>query len=96
MITCSVIGATSFTGAELIRILANHPHVKIGCLTTRSEEKILARDLVPALGKTSDLVIEKFNFEKVAAISDIVFVTLPHTLAMEVSGDFFDDLEGTC
>ena len=91
MITCSVIGATSFTGNELIRILAHHPHVKIGSLTTRSDEKIYARDMVSALGKTNDLVIEKYNFQKVVKNSDVVFITLPHTLAMKVAGEFYDE-----
>jgi N-acetyl-gamma-glutamyl-phosphate reductase len=91
MLTCSVVGATSFTGGELIRILARHPHVKIGFLTTRSEERVYARDLVPALGKASDLVIEKFHFQKVVKHSDVVFLTLPHTLAAEVGGDFYDE-----
>ena len=59
MLTCSVVGATSFTGNELIRILVRHPHVKIGFLTTRSDEHVYARDLVPTLGKANDLVIEK-------------------------------------
>ena len=91
MLTCSVVGATSFTGNELIRILARHPHVKIGSLTTRSEEKIYARDIVPSLGKANDLVIEKFNFHKVARSSDVVFVTLPHTFAMKIAGGFYDE-----
>lgn len=91
MITCSVIGATSFTGGELIRILSVHPHIKIGVLTTRSEEPFLARELVPSLGKTSDLTIEKYHFHKVAKISDVVFITLPHTLAMKVAGEFYDE-----
>lgn len=91
MITCSVVGATSFTGSELIRILSHHPHVKVGSLTTRSDEKIYARDLVPALGKANDLVVEKYNFQKVARNSDVVFITLPHTLAMKTAGEFFDE-----
>lgn len=91
MIACSVVGATSFTGNELIRILARHPHVKIGSLTTRSEERIYARDMVPALGKTNDLVIEKYNFQKVVKNSDVVFITLPHTLAMKIAGEFYDE-----
>ncbi len=91
MITCSVVGATSFTGNELIRILSRHPHVKIGSLTTRSDEKIYARELIPALGKANDLLIEKFNFQKVAKISDVIFITLPHTLAMKVAGNFYDE-----
>ena len=91
MLTCSVVGATSFTGNELIRILVRHPHVKIGFLTTRSEEHVYARDLVPQLGKANDLVIEKFHFRKVAKHSDVVFLTLPHTLAMGIGGDFYDE-----
>ena len=91
MVTCSVIGATSFTGGELIRILSKHPHVKIGSLTTRSDDAIPARELVPTLPKSSHLIIEKYNFHKVAKISDIVFITLPHTLAMKVAGEFYDE-----
>ncbi|OGW87574.1 MAG: N-acetyl-gamma-glutamyl-phosphate reductase [Omnitrophica bacterium RIFCSPLOWO2_01_FULL_45_10b] len=89
MLRCSVVGATSFTGNELIRILARHPHVKVGTLTTRSEERIRARDVVPTLGKANDLVIEKFDFRKVLRNSDVVFITLPHTLAMNIAGDFY-------
>ena len=89
MQTCSIIGATSFTGCELIRILSRHPYVKIGFLTTRSEEPIDARRLVPTLGKTSQLKIETYHFKKVAQASDVVFLTLPHTTAMNVASDFF-------
>ena len=90
MIACSIVGATSFTGNELIRILSRHPHVKIGSLTTRSDEKIFARDIVPSLGKTNDLLIEKYNFQKIIRTSDVVFIALPHTLAMKVAGEFYD------
>ncbi len=86
MITCSIVGATSYTAAELIRLLARHPHVKVGSLTSRSEEKILIHDLVPALPKDSDLQIEKLDLKKISQISDVVFLTLPHMCAMEVAG----------
>ncbi len=90
MLNCSVIGATSFTGNELIRILARHPRARIAALTTRSEEKIYARDLVPALGKASELVIERYEFKKVAQKSDVVFLTLPHTEAAKTAADFYE------
>ena len=38
----------------------------------------------------TDLVIEKFNLAKVARDSDVIFVTLPHTLAMKIAGDLYD------
>lgn len=88
MYTCSVIGATGYTGSELIRILATHPRVKIAHLTTRSDEKINARTLVPTLGKQSHYVIEKKDMRRVARESDVLFVALPHTSAMEVVPSF--------
>jgi N-acetyl-gamma-glutamyl-phosphate reductase len=90
LVTCSVVGATSLTGNELIRLLANHPRVRIASLTSRGDDRVYARELVPSLGKTNDLTIEKFNFKKVAQKSQVVFLTLPHTLTMKIAGDFYD------
>lgn len=90
MLTCSIIGATSYTGGELIRILARHPRVRIGALTTRSEEKIPARDLVPSLGKMSPLVIAKLDLKEVGRISDVVFLTLPHTETVRFAAGLYE------
>ena len=87
MIRCSVVGATGYTGAELIRILARHPHAKIAHLTTRSDEKIKASSIVPSLGKANDYTIQKKNLRDVAEDSDVIFLALPHTSAMDVAGD---------
>ncbi len=91
MLTCSVVGATGYTGAELIRLLSKHPRVKIAHLTTRSEEKIKASALVHGLGKLTDYVIEKKNLKQVAHDSDVVFLALPHTGAMEVLPQFLKE-----
>ncbi len=91
MVTCSIVGATSYTGNELIRILVKHPQIKIGCLTSRSNEQISVRDMIPSLGLADDLVVQKFDFKKMSKISDVVFLTLPHTAAMEFGGKFFDE-----
>jgi len=70
--------------------LANHPHVKIGSLTSRSDERIAAADLVPSLGKANELWVEKFNLGKLVRSSEVVFITLPHTLAMKVAGELYE------
>lgn len=90
MVNCSVVGATSYTGAELIRILVRHPQVKIGCLTSRTENGLPVRELIPSLDKSDQHVIEQFNFKRVLAASDVVFLTLPHTSAMKFGGDFYE------
>ncbi len=88
---CSVIGATGYTGAELIRILAVHPNVKIAHLTTRGEEALPARSIVPSLDKSQNLVIKKTAHKEVLRDSDVVFLALPHTMAMETASEFLKD-----
>ena len=36
MISAGIIGASGYTGEELVKILQNHPDVKIQALTSRS------------------------------------------------------------
>jgi N-acetyl-gamma-glutamyl-phosphate reductase len=68
---------------ELVRILARHPHVKIGFLTTRDDQKMQAGALVRGLGKSDKHTIEKRSFAEVVRGSDVVFLALPHTTAMD-------------
>lgn len=51
MVNCAVLGATGYTGAELVKILLRHPRVKITALTTRQEAEIPLRNLIPGLPK---------------------------------------------
>ena len=44
----SIIGATGYVGAELVRGFANHPEVEFKYLTSRSFEGQLFSDIYPA------------------------------------------------
>lgn len=37
MIKVGIVGGTGYTGVELLRLLAQHPKVKIKAITSRSE-----------------------------------------------------------
>lgn len=90
MIQCAIIGATGYTGIELARILLRHPRVRISALTTRQEDPPAASGLLPELPKDSSLALEKFSFKELLKRSDILFVCLPHTEAMEVVAQFYE------
>jgi N-acetyl-gamma-glutamyl-phosphate reductase len=47
------------------------------------------RSLIPDLPKGSGLKLENFRFGKVVAESDVVFITLPHTEAMEIGSKLY-------
>lgn len=89
MIACAVVGATGFTGAELVRILLGHPRVRLTALTTRQEVAIPLKSLVPGVSKKDPLMIRKFSFPEIRRVADVVFLALPHTEAMEVAARFF-------
>jgi len=78
-----ILGASGYTGAELVRILARHPQVEIRLLTAdRQAGKPLA-EVFPQFGhlKLPDLVkIEAADW----SVVDLVFCALPHGTTQEV------------
>lgn len=88
MINCSVVGATGYTGIELVKILLRHREVNVAELTTRQKEPIPLRKLVPSLPPETDLEIREYSFDAVKRRSDVVFLCLPHTEAMETADRF--------
>ena len=55
LITVGVVGATGYTGVELLRLLAGHPGVEIKIVTSRSEAGRPVADLFPNLRGHIDL-----------------------------------------
>jgi N-acetyl-gamma-glutamyl-phosphate reductase len=84
MISVGIIGASGFTGAELLRICANHPHFEVKYATGDSQAGTLARSLYPSLAATyPNLVFEEFELGKALAC-DVLFLGLPHEASLEL------------
>lgn len=78
----AIIGASGYTGAELIRILINHKKVEISALVANSNAGQKITQLYPHLihYNLPDLKkIEEIDFTKI----DVVFGCLPHTTSQE-------------
>lgn len=48
MIKVGIIGASGYAGAELYRLLLNHPHVEIVAISSQSYEGKMISDLYPS------------------------------------------------
>jgi N-acetyl-gamma-glutamyl-phosphate reductase len=84
MISVGIIGASGFTGAELLRICAAHPHFDVKFATGDSQAGTLARSLYPSLAATyPNLVFEEFDLEKALAC-DVLFLGLPHEASLDL------------
>jgi len=88
MIKVAIVGASGYTGVELLRILVRHPEVEISCVTSRQHEGLPISQVFPSLHGFCDLVCEPLNVAEIAAKSDLVFTALPHKSAMEVVPGF--------
>jgi N-acetyl-gamma-glutamyl-phosphate reductase len=78
-----ILGASGYTGAELIRFLMQHPHVEIIGLSAERHAGQKLAEVFPHLGiyNLPDLVhIDELNFMK----CDLVFCALPHGTTQKV------------
>ena len=80
----SVIGATGYTGAELVKILLKHPQVEIETITSQSFANKKISEIYPSL--ITDLVCQELNINKIALSSSFIFTALPHQTSMEIVG----------
>ncbi len=86
----AVIGASGYTGVELLRLLSGHPQAEVVAVTSRQYEGMPIGRVFPSLGGYFDLVCEAVDIESIAARADLIFTALPHKSAMEVIPDFLN------
>ena len=87
MITASIVGATGYTGAVLTDILAEHPEVKFGSLTSKSYVGSRVDQVFPHLRVTADYVAYS---PETAGEADVVFVCYPHAEAYAVVAELVE------
>jgi N-acetyl-gamma-glutamyl-phosphate reductase len=83
LINVTIIGASGYSGAELVKILAGHPGAHIKAITSTSRVGQRIADLYQNLLGISDLTFSALNVDE-AALSDVVFLALPHGQAMDI------------
>ena len=88
MLNVAIVGASGYTGLELIRILYCHPEVAVTCLTSEQSAGRKVSDIFPTLRGRCDLVLENLEPVRVAEKADLIFTALPHKAAMEVVPTF--------
>lgn len=80
----SIIGATGYTGGELLRLLLNHKNIEIGALTSESYAGKKVSDVHPGLFGLVDQSYVALDMNKIIDESDIIFAALPHGASNEI------------
>lgn len=81
VINVGVIGATGYTGLELVKILINHPDFNLSYVAN-SEGNTTINRLHPSLNGVCELEVQKANVEAASKSCELVFLALPHKTAM--------------
>ena len=79
----AIIGASGYTGAELIRLLADHPKVDISYLAGESQVGKHMSEVYPHLAPL-DLPSIKSVLDIDWSWVDVVFCCLPHATSQEI------------
>jgi len=82
MLKVAILGASGYAGAELLRLLAQHPQVKITAVTSeRSAGKSVA-GMFPNL-RDCNLIFEPLKIKNLRNKADLFFLCLPHKTSQE-------------
>lgn len=89
MIKVGIVGGTGYTGVELLRILVQHPKVRLKVITSRQESGMGVDELFPSL---RGQVALKFSDPAQADLSqcDLVFFATPNGVAMQQAKKLLD------
>ena len=81
MFNVAIIGASGYTGGELLRMLSNHPEVEITDITSRQYDGTPAHKIHPHVRDTG-LVFK--NKSPADLDADVVFTATPHGASMKI------------
>jgi len=89
-IRIGIVGGTGYTGVELLRLLAQHPHCELAAITSRKEAGTGVAEMFPNL---RGRVALKFSDPDKAGLKacDLVFFATPNGVAMEQARALVDN-----
>lgn len=81
MVKVGVVGASGYTGLELVKMLVSHDGFELTYLATTQGDTMIEQ-LHPSLANVVSLPVEKADAASVSARCELVFLALPHKASM--------------
>jgi N-acetyl-gamma-glutamyl-phosphate reductase len=89
MVRVGVVGASGYTGLELIKMLITHPSFELSLVATSTGDSMI-EDIHPSLVDVITMSVEKATVELVVRECDLVFLALPHKTSMGFAKDILN------
>ncbi len=84
-----IIGATGYTGLELLRLLIRHPQIQVTALTSQKYAGMPIDRVFPSLTHQLSIACEELSFDRISEKTDFIFTAVPHKTAMETVPPFY-------
>lgn len=81
----AIVGASGYTGSELLRLLRGHPHAEVVSVSAKRAAGARLTSVFPHLRGIYELPIEAFDADLVAGRARAAFLALPHGEAAQVA-----------
>src|SRR5512137_1682850 len=82
----AVVGASGYSGEELVRLLLRHPHVELTAVTSRQYAGQTIAQVFPRFAsfpRARQLHFSEPNIDQLVRQAEVAFLALPHGVAAE-------------
>ncbi len=89
----AIVGASGYSGEELVRLLLRHPHAELAAVTSRQYAGQTVARIFPKFGNDPKAKTLRFcepQADLLAKSADVVFLALPHGVAAEFATPLLD------
>ncbi len=91
MIKASIIGASGYSGAEIVRLLMQHPKAEAKYITSTTYKAQKFSEIYPNATELTELKFSAYSAEEALKQGDVVFVALPHGASMKYVPELLQD-----
>ena len=82
-VKAAIVGASGYSGEELVRLLLSHPRVELAAITSRQYAGQTLAKVIPRFAGQSDLAFAKPDIGALTEAAEVIFLALPHGVAAE-------------
>jgi len=86
-VSIAIVGASGYTGEELVRICVQHPGMKVTAVTSRQLKGKTLEETLAVSGAAGQIRFEDLSAAEVAKKADVVFLALPHGVSAGMGGE---------
>src|SRR3954470_7762010 len=91
--TVAIVGASGYSGEELVRLLLSHPEAELSAVTSRQYAGQTVAQIFPKFSQYPLAKTLRFtdpNPDLLAKTCDLVFLALPHGVAAEFAAPLYN------